>query len=457
MTVDRNQRKPGVSLWQDTASMEPYPRLTGVAGCDVLIIGGGMAGVLLADKLQEKGVRCIVADGFRIGQGVTGGTTAKITSQHGFLYENLIRFHGTEQARRYLDAAEASIDAYEELASRIPCDFRRRPNVVYTLGDREKAEREMRALEELGYPAKFKEKTELPFGVNGAVEFPDQASFHPLKLLFGVAGVLAVKDVQFYENTRIVHLKRWHDGGWEAVSRDGTILADQVVIASHFPFYNRQGFYFLKMHQSRTFLVAGKSGNLELPECMYVDEDENGLTFREADGLLLLGGYSDRTGTAGADPDCWKLLERQAQDFYPGWKTAYRWAAQDCMTADGLPYIGPYGRKHNGLWVATGFHKWGMTGSMMAATILAEEIIGGEHPCSHMQRSGRHVPLLPLATNAGSAVINLLRPSGPRCRHMGCALKENRLEHTMDCPCHGSRYQKDGTCIEGPSKKDLPT
>ncbi|MGN0714881.1 MAG: FAD-dependent oxidoreductase [Anaerovoracaceae bacterium] len=436
--------------------MDSHPRLAGVAGCDVLIIGGGMAGVLLADKLQEKGVRCIVADAFRIGQGVTGGTTAKITSQQGFLYEKLIHLHGTEQAGRYLDAAEASIDAYEALASSIPCDFRRRPNVVYTLGDREKAEREMRALEELGYPAKFKEKTELPFGVSGAVEFPDQASFHPLKFLFGMAGDLAAKGVQFFENTRIFRLKRWHDGGWEAVSRDGTILADQVVIASHFPFYNRQGFYFLKMHQSRTFLIAGNSHEMELPECMYVDEDENGLTLREADGLLLLGGYSDRTGTAGAGPDCWKLLERQAQDFYPGWKTAYRWAAQDCMTADGLPYIGPYGRRHNGLWVASGFHKWGMTGSMMAAKILAEEITGGEHPCSHILRSGRPVPLLPLAANAGSAVKNLLRPIGPRCRHMGCTLKENRLEHTMDCPCHGSRYQKDGTCIEGPSKKDLP-
>ena len=172
--------------------------------------------------------------------------------------------------------------------------------------------------------------------------------------------------------------------------------------------------------------------------------------------MLLLGGYSDRTGEAGGGPDCWKLLEHQAKDFYPGWKTVYRWAAQDCMTADGLPYIGRYGRKHNGLWVASGFNKWGMTGSMMAAKILAEEITGGKHPCSHMLRSGRPVPLLPLAANAGSAVKNLLVPSGSRCRHMGCALKENRLEHTMDCPCHGSRYQKDGICIEGPSKKDLP-
>ena len=259
MTADRNNRKAGVSLWQDTASMEEKPRLSGVAGCDVLVIGGGIAGVLLAAKLQEKGVRCIVADAFRIGQGVTGGTTAKITSQQGFLYQKLIRLHGKEQAGRYLAAAEDAIREYEALAFRIPCDFRRRPNVVYTLDDRETAEQEMRALEQLGYPARFREETELPFVVNGAVEFPDQASFHPLKMLFGVAGALTVKGVQFFENTRIVYLKRWHDGGWEAVSQNGTILADQVVIASHFPFYNRQGFYFLKMHQYRTFLIAGKS------------------------------------------------------------------------------------------------------------------------------------------------------------------------------------------------------
>ncbi|MDD7601799.1 MAG: FAD-dependent oxidoreductase [Firmicutes bacterium] len=456
MADDRNHRKPGVSLWKDTAHMEPCPRIAGVAGCDILIIGGGMAGVLLAEKLQKKGVRCIVADAFRIGQGVTGGTTAKITSQQGFLYQKLIRLQGKEQARRYLDAAEDAIREYETLASRIPCDFRRRSNVVYTLDDREKAEREMRALEQLGYPARFREKTELPFGVSGAVEFPDQASFHPLKMLFGVAGVLAEKNVSFYENTRIVHLKRWNDGGWEAVSQDGTILADQVVIASHFPFYNRQGFYYLKMHQSRTFLIAGRSHGMKLPESMYVDEEERGLTFREAEGLLLLGGYSERTGKAGSHHDCWKLLEQQAQEFYPGWKTVYQWAAQDCMTADGLPYVGPYGRKYNGLWVASGFHKWGMTGSMMAAAILAEEITGGEHPCSSMLRGGRHVPLLPVAANAGSAVQNLLRPAAPRCRHMGCALRWNLLERTWDCPCHGSRYDEKGRCLEGPSKNDLP-
>lgn len=445
------------SLWQDTSRQTgEHPHLAGAARCDVLIIGGGMAGILTALCLQEKGLRCIVAEGHRIGQGITAGTTAKITAQQGFLYTRLLRLHGKEQAGLYLDAAETSIDAYERMASKIPCDFMRQSNLVYTLKSRKKAENEMRAMEKLEYPARFREKTALPFQVAAAVEFPDQASFHPLKLLYGAAEMAEGMGLEIYEKTRILRLRRWRDGGWEACSREGSVLADQVVFTSHLPFYNLQGLYFLKQHQSRTFMIAGTSPKLPALDGMYVDEDEKGLTFREGGGMLLMGGGSARTGKAGGGQDEWNSLETLAGKYYRGWKTAYRWAAQDCMTADGLPYIGSYGRNRNGLWAATGFNKWGMTGSMMAARMLSVMIPGGHDPLEHLLSAGRAVPPLPLLENAGMAAANLLKPVTPRCRHMGCALKWNPLEMTWDCPCHGSRYEKDGRCIEGPSKKDLP-
>lgn len=452
-----------ISLWEDSIKLKHYPRLEGVAGCDVLIIGGGMAGILTAHRLAAEGVDVAVAEAGRIGCGVTAGTTAKITSQHGLIYQNLLANLGSEAARLYLEVNEEAIRQLGKLCEgeQDSCDFHRTSNYIYSTNGAQVLEKEMKALEKIGCTAarlRSGDSLELPFETDGAVEFPMQACFHPRKLLKLLTEGGNSLPAALFENSRIIRLKRWSDGGWEAVSEHGSILADQVIFACHFPFLDRRGGYFAKMYQSRSLVIAGRPGSAAELKGMYMDEAKSGLSFRSADGMILLGGGSGRPGKVDSS---WQQLEEQAEFLYPGWETRYRWAAQDCMTLDGMPYIGPYygnpepGEKHHGLWVSSGFNKWGMTGSMVSAMILTDQICGRKNPYTELFRPDRSVLKPQLALNALESTVNLLKPKVPRCRHLGCALTWNEEEQTWECPCHGSRYDKKGQCIEGPSVKNL--
>ena len=454
-----NTEGKNISLWEDSVKLKHHPRLEGVAGCEVLVIGGGMAGVLTASRLAEEGVDVILAEAGRIGSGTTSGTTGKITSQHGLIYHKLKASFGTENAKMYLDANEEAIKEFSRLCGKRTdcCSFQQCSNYIYSLDNREILEHEMRALEELGVrAAQIKETSELPFKTAGAVEFPMQARFHPLKLLQHLTENTIAPGFLILENTRITKLRQWKDGGWEAYSEFGTILADQVVIASHFPFVDRRGGYFMKMHQSRSLVIAGDVPEDRLLKGMYKDEAEGGLSFREAEGMLLVGGGSGRPGNLDMN---WQDLHKNAENCFPGWKTRYYWAVQDCMTLDQIPYIGPYygkiGESDHGLWVASGFNKWGMTGSMVSAMVLTDQICGRENKYGELFRPNRSAMKPQLFLNSVHSAAGLMTPKIPRCRHLGCALNWNEEEKTWECPCHGSRYDEAGRCIEGPSVKDL--
>ena len=451
-----------LSVWDDTVSLKRHPRLEGVAGCEVLVIGGGMAGILTAHRLAAQGIDVAVADAGRIGCGNTAGTTAKITSQHGLIYQKLLQELGTEQAWLYLEANEEALKEYVSICeeNNIDCNFRRVSNFIYSHRGEEILEKEMKALEQIGcQAARLRPGTslKLPFHTDGAVEFPLQAQFHPRRFLKFLTEESRSERMVIFENTRITSLRKWQDGGWEAISALGTILADQIVVASHFPFIDRWGGYFAKMYQSRSLVIAGRGSEgfgLEGMEGMYKDEAEGGLSFREAEGLLLIGGGSGRPGKM---KESWEELERKAETFCLGWETRYRWAAQDCMTLDAMPYIGPYHgfSGSQGIWTAAGFNKWGMTGSMVSAMVLTDLICGKDTPYGRLFQPNRPFLKPQLFRNAAESAVNLLSPKVPRCRHLGCALSWNEEERTWDCPCHGSRYDERGRCIEGPSTKDL--
>jgi Rieske Fe-S protein len=189
---------------------------------------------------------------------------------------------------------------------------------------------------------------------------------------------------------------------------------------------------------------------------MYVDDAKTGLSFRPYGDLLLLGGGSHRTGKKGGN---WRELEQFVAKYYPQAQIVARWATQDCMTLDGVPYIGQYAKNTPDLFVATGFNKWGMTSSMVAAKILSDQVQGRENAWASVFDPSRSVLHPQLAINAAEATLNLITPTVPRCPHMGCALKYNAQEHSWDCPCHGSRFAEDGTLINNPAtddKKNMP-
>ncbi len=425
------------SIWTQTARLPGFPALPGDRKTGVLIIGGGLAGLLCAYRLTKAGADCTLVEADRICGGITKNTTAKLTSQHGLLYSKLIRKFGPEKARLCLEANQAALEDYRALCRTIDCDFENRDSAVYSLRDPRKIDRELEALSRLGFTDFYPAKT--PFPSAGAVAFRRQAQFHPLKFAAAIA-----QDLPIYEHTKVLEL-----GPGKAVTTHGTVTADAIIIATHFPLLNKHGGYFLKLYQHRSYVLALK--NAPPVSAMYVDENDKGLSFRTWGDLLLLGGGGRRTGKKGGG---WSGPEAYAKSHYPDAQETARWATQDCMTLDGVPYIGRYAKTTPGLYVATGFNKWGMTSSMAAASLLTDLILGRDNPYESLFSPSRTMLRPQLAVNGLESALGLLTPTAPRCPHMGCALKYNPQEHSWDCPCHGSRFGEDGMLIDNPATGD---
>lgn len=428
------------SVWIEGVQQPRFPQLEGNLRTDVLIIGGGLAGLLCARELTAAGIDCRLIEEKHIMGGVSGRTTAKITSRHGLIYDKLLYKFGAERAREYWRANENAVRALRTLAENADCDFELQSNYLYATGGTEKLEREMAACERLNIPARWETALPLPFPVTGAIASDDQGQFHPLKFAKHLA-----KDLPIFEQTKALAF-----AGKKVQTPRGTVTAEKIIFTTHFPMLNKHGAYFLKLYQQRSYVIALE--NAPQVAGMYLDSADNGLSIRSAGQWLLLGGGGHRTGKEGVG---WDLPERAAKQYWPDARVAARWATQDCMSLDSMPYIGLYSRSTPNLYVASGFGKWGMTSSMLAAQILSDLIQGKENPYAELfspQRSSWHGQLL---RNSVESAANLLRFTKPRCPHLGCALHWNRAERSWDCACHGSRFDEAGKRLIGPATGNL--
>lgn len=420
--------------------MPDFECLKGNLKTDVLIVGGGIAGILCAHSLKEEGVEVALVEANKLCCKVTGNTTAKITSQHGLIYSKIAKRYGLERALLYLQLQENALGKYRDLCKRIDCCFEDKDSYVYARSSRAEIEAELAVLQQLGCDAYYSDGAQLPFSVAGAVCFPNQAQFHPLMFLGEIA-----KELNIYENTKVIELTP--DG---VRTNRGNIQAEKIVICTHFPLLNKHGAYFLKMYQSRSYVLAleqaaGVNG-------MYVGAEDNGLSLRNYEDILLLGGCSHRTGKSTGG---WNELTVSARKLYPQCRIVGKWATQDCMTLDGIPYVGQYSKKTDNLYVATGFGKWGMTNAMAAATVLTDLLCGRRNAYEELLSPGRTMLHSQLLFNGFETVSSFITPTKPRCPHLGCALKWNAQERSWDCSCHGSRFGEDGELLDNPATDDL--
>jgi glycine/D-amino acid oxidase-like deaminating enzyme len=390
--------------------------------------------------LKQAGVDYTLVESNKIGSGITKNTTAKITSQHGLIYSKLLKNAGIEKAAMYLKANQLAVSKFKELGEIFPCAMEEKPAFVYSLRDRSAIEHEVRAVNKLGFKAEFADKIPLPFKTVGAIRFEKQAQFNPVQFLHGIA-----QGLNIYENTTIREL-----GNNAAVTDKVKIKAEKIIVATHFPFLNKHGSYFLKMYQHRSYVIALE--NAPNIVGMYLEETMTGMSFRNYENLLLIGGGDHRTGSKGGK---YYALRSFAKRHYPNAAEKYAWATQDCMTLDGVPYIGRYSKRTQDLYVTTGFNKWGMSGAMTGAMILTDIVQGRRNSYSSVFSPSRSMVKPQLLLNGVAAIGNLITPSAPRCPHMGCALKWNKTERTWDCPCHGSRFEKSGRLIDNPATGDL--
>lgn len=476
------------SVWSSEVNFKKRESLSKDIECDIVVIGAGMAGILTAYMLKKSGKEIVVIDAKRIGSGVTKNTTAKITSQHDLIYHKLIKEFGEKSARQYAKANELAIQKYKEIidTENINCDFEHKDAYVYSLHNIHSLKGEYSAAKKLGIDAELVDEVSLPLKVKGALKFKNQAQFHPLKFLNAISENLTI-----YENTTALDIT---EENVVVTKDDKKIKANKIVVATHYPFLNTPGFYFMRMHQERSHVLALE--NAQDVNGMYIDVDKNGYSFRNYKNLLIFGGISQRTGE-NQHGGAYDELRKAAKELYPNSIEKYHWSAQDCMTLDNIPYIGHYSSKTPNIYVETGFKKWGMTSSMVAAMIISDMILEKENDFSDIFSPRRFdlsasmknaaIDLVTTASKFIGQKINIPDESfgsiakghagiveyegrkagvyrdkngkifvvSTKCAHLGCELQWNADELTWDCPCHGSRFDYKGNWIESPTNKSL--
>ncbi len=476
------------SVWHENFAMDKHKTLNGDTEADVAVVGGGLVGILTAYFLQEAGYKTIVLEADTVGSGQTGNSTAKITSQHGFIYNTLIEKFGIAKARQYANANEKAISQYKEIIKKmdIDCDFEETDAYIYSTYSDDEIMLEAEAAKKVGIECEVTTDTELPFKVKAALKFKNQAKFNPLKFLNAISD-----KVEVYEHTKVLTAK-----GNELKTSRGTVRAKYIVFACHYPIINFPGAYFMKMHQERSYVTAFE--NAKNISGMYYGIDADGLSFRSYKDLLFVGGANHRTGENSAGGKYDELIS-QAKKYWPGSTLKNKWSAQDCITVDGVPYIGKYCVMEPNWYVATGFKKWGISTSMVSAQIITDLIVDGKSENAEVFSPQRFTPIISAKSTFTEVVkttkgltreflktpneeVEML-PKGhggvvtidgekygvykdesgriftvsTRCPHLGCRLEWNPDEKSWDCPCHGSRFDYMGHLIDNPAQIDLDT
>ncbi|WP_135828527.1 FAD-dependent oxidoreductase [Halorussus halobius] len=500
------------SLWTATTPGTDYPALDGDLRVDTAVVGGGIVGVTAALECAEAGREVALLEADRVVEGVTGKTTAKVTAQHGLVYDSLVEQRGRETTRAY---AEANAAAIAEIASRVDerdvdCDFQRLP--AYAYGDaggdaadhRRKLRREASVAADLGLPASYVADPPFPEDAPGAVTFADQAQFHPRKYLLDLAEAIPEEGSHVFEGTKatgIADASEGSDDRCRVETERGTVTAENVVVATHFPIED-PAFYFARQFPKRSYVLAVRLAD-EPPEGMFYRDAEPHFSVRPHptdDGTLtLVGGQNHKTGQGGSTEERYRSLLAQARERFDVASVEYRWSTQDFVSADDVPFVGELGPTTDEVYVGTGFGGWGMTNGTAAGLMLAEfargetpewadafdpmrfdpgagtkelltenlevatafatdwarALLGGEAPVvapgegEVVRRDGR--PLAVSRDDDGD-----LHVRSAVCPHLGCVVRWNDGERSWDCPCHGSRFSADGAVLDGPAAEDLP-
>jgi glycine/D-amino acid oxidase-like deaminating enzyme/nitrite reductase/ring-hydroxylating ferredoxin subunit len=497
---DNYHSLPGqpTSLWLATTPRTEFPSLVNDAAVDVAIVGGGIAGLTAATWLKKGGRTVAVIEAGRILEGVTGYTTAKVTSQHTLIYDYLLRQFGKEKAKAYAAANQAAI---EQIAAwvdekNIDCDFVRTEAYTYTEIPKEidSVQKEVEAASELGLPASFTLEVPLPFKVEAAIRFDNQAKFHPRKYLLALAEGIPGDGSHIFENTRVLDIA---DGTPCTLGTDrATVTARDVIVTSHFPIYDK-AYFFARMAPHRSYVLALRI-DAAAPTGLFISSNEPFHSLRShptEDGeLLFVGGEGHKTGQGGDTVARYQRLEAWARERFPVLSVEYRWSTQDNRTFDRVPYVGLAAQEAKHLYVATGFGGWGMTNGTAAGQLLSDLILGRENPAAGVYDPNRFklssAPKLirenmnvaarfigdrltgadakNLAPGSGDIVDTgqgkvamyrdddgVMHALSATCTHMGCLVDWNPAEKSWDCPCHGSRFSTDGKVLHGPALKDL--
>lgn len=486
-------------IWHATASTRAHPALSGEQRAEVVVVGAGITGLTTALLLADKGVDVAVVEGLGVAAGVTGATTAKVTSQHALLYSRIAAKRGEAVAQTYATANQRAVEEVAALVERgIDCAFERRAAYTYAqhASTLPSVRDEADLCRRLGLPAAFTTETDLPYDVLGAVRFDDQAQLQPVAYCDGLARLVVEAGGRVYEHSRVIGVEQ---GDSPAVTtHGGAISAGAIVLATHVPIVNR-GWFFARMEPSASHGIAVEVDG-PVPQGMYISADSPARSVRSfshgGTRYVVVAGEGHRTGEGDAHARARRLVAFASQ-HWPGSRLRFSWTAEDFVPQDGVPYAGPLTRGGQ-TYLATGFQKWGLSNGTAAALMLAELVLGNDHPWAeafdphrltpaasapsfvrHNSKAAAHF-VMDRIRAADRAEVERLRPgdgvvvqAGGRhyavsrddagdltwltatCTHLGCVVQFNATDRTWDCPCHGSRFMSDGTVLHGPAIKPL--
>ena len=486
------------SLWLDTVSLPIYNPLTENIEADLCIVGAGITGITLAYVLRNSGLKIVLIDSDQLLQGTTAHSTAKLTAQHHVIYHDLIKNYGKCSAKHYANAQTSAIEFVKR--TNIECDFEHLTAYIYTQQEEyvSALEEEWDAAKQLGFDCELISDLDLPFKVEKALAFHKQAQFNPLKYLVGLLKELENLNIMIYEQTAAVELSQLEDGKYQIKTKNNhCITVKKVIQACHFPFYDGGSLLFAKIEARTSYLMATTQAKNNI-NGMYISYEKPATTMRNYKDFLIVGGEDHRTGTADNSLRKYDTIRHFVNEQFQTSDIQYHWSTQDYLTPDKLPFIGELNAA--GIYVATGYQKWGMTNGVAAALLLHDLVLGIENPLAELVNPHRfnlkaqfkdlvaynsrvvaelvkgklRVGALFVDVDADmeigqSKVIETLAGTygvykdqdgvahilDITCTHLGCELRFNQSETTWDCPCHGSRFSYRGEIISGPAHNPL--
>ncbi|PAD77299.1 FAD-dependent oxidoreductase [Paenibacillus campinasensis] len=493
------------SLWRATSELPSFDRLAEDIQADVAVVGGGITGITTAYLLAKEGMDVVVLEAGKILNGATGFTTAKVTAQHGLIYHEFEKHFGAENARKYYEGNREAIEFIRDMVGEEEqeCGLKLEDAYIYTEDERSlsKLEDELKTYEKLSIPGEWMDKLPLPIPIQGAIKMPGQYQFHPLQYMKRLTERFLKLGGRIYEYTTIDEQAETSGPVILQTTRGNhKITCNFAVSASHFPFYDGKGMYFARLHVERSYAIAVKP-ETAYPGGMYLSIDQPVRSLRSAsyqgEDLVIVGGENHKTGKGISTYKHYENLELFAGKLLGTKEIPYRWSTQDLVTLDNLPYIGSLTPNEDKIFVATGFRKWGMTTSALAAHILADKVLQRKNRYAQLFSPSRFKvdPSLKTLVVQNAGVVKdfiagkvdlkhtdpsklgpgeaaIVRHNGQRagafkdeagnlhmvdttCTHMGCEVEWNEGERSWDCPCHGSRYTFDGEVLEGPAIEPL--
>lgn len=491
------------SYWIDSVVSSEFPQLDKDIQVDVVIVGGGITGLTSAFLLVNEGLKVAVIEADRLLNGTTGHTTAKVTAQHGLIYDEFISNIGRSKARLYYEANLEALNFIEKTVEQhqIDCNFSKQDAYIYATTEEyaHKIEKEAEAYEKIGIDGGLVDKIPFNMKIQNGLVMRDQAQFHPLKYLAHLVQKITEKGGHIFENTTAVNVETGECP--TILTREKfRVTAKHVLICSHFPFYEGLGLYSTRMYASRSYVLAAKVKN-EYPGGMYVSVDKPARSMRSAtvngEEVVLIVGEDHKTGQGVDTLEHYKALETFAQQVFELEDIVYRWSAQDLITLDKVPYIGEITSSEPNILIATGYRKWGMSNGTAAGLLFRDIVLNKNNRykdlyspsrfyanpslknflvqnvnvVGHLIKGKLEMPnktLEDISNDEGGIITiqgqrrgayrdkeGFMHIVDTTCTHIGCEVEWNNGDRTWDCPCHGSRFSYTGEVVEGPAEKPL--